>query len=370
MGDPEGGSGHLIYRVPLIEFVAMRTLLVMCFITALALTSRAEVREPTPREQEEIQDSIHKLVVAVNNRDAAQIQKWTAARFDAAYPGAFLVTRSRLIDLVKQPGKLEIATLARMVRMLSNDVAMADGFYRTMGLDNGDSAGRISITVIRAGDEGWRTAAVRFIPHTFHNPDFLRIEALRGKQPDGEWISLFDGRSIDGFATPGGAPVPATAWTVTTDGLLHALPGRGPGFTGIRTRETFASFELEFEWKMPPKGNSGVKYRLFYMSARDGAGHEYQLCDDAGDPGAAQHAVERSGALYNQIAPAKSVIKPVGEFNHSRIVVRGRQVEHWLNGEKVVSYTTESGPLEGPILLQHHTTAAWFRNIRIRRLTP
>jgi len=349
----------------------MKTLLLACCITALAQTSRADVHAPTPREQEEIQDSIHKLVVAVNNRDAAQIQASTAAWFDAAYPGSFLVTRSRMLDLIKQPGgKLEIATLARMVRMFSNDVAMADGFYRTMGLDSGDSAGRISITVIRDAEKGWRAAAVRFIPHTFNNPDFLRIETLRGKQPDGEWISLFDGHSLDLFATPGGMAVPQTAWNVTADGLLRAMPGRGPGFPGIRTRETFASFELEFEWKMPPKGNSGIKYRLFYMSARDGAGHEYQICDDAGDPGAAQHAVERSGSLYNQIAPAKAVVKPVGEFNHSRIVVRGRQVEHWLNGEKVVSYTTESSPLEGPILLQHHTTEAWFRNMRIRRLRP
>jgi len=72
--------------------------------------------------------------------------------------------------------------------------------------------------------------------------------------------------------------------------------------------------------------------------------------------------------LYNQIAPSKSAVKPVGQFNHSVLIVRGRHYEHWLNGEKVVEYETESGPLEGPIFFQNHGTEAWFRDIRIRRL--
>ena len=81
-----------------------------------------------------------------------------------------------------------------------------------------------------------------------------------------------------------------------------------------------------------------------------------------------QHPVERSGALSNQITPSKSAVRAVGEFNDTVIVVRGRHCEHWLNGEKVVEYETESGPLEGPILIQHHGAEAWFLNIRIKRL--
>ena len=36
------------------------------------------------------------------------------------------------------------------------------------------------------------------------------------------------------------------------------------------------------------------------------------------------------------VAPSAQPARPVGEFNHSRILVRGNHVEHWLNGVKVV----------------------------------
>jgi hypothetical protein len=137
---------------------------------------------------------------------------------------------------------------------------------------------------------------------------------------------------------------------------------------GLLTKDTYTSFELEFDWKVASKGNSGIKYRLFYLTDGDAAGYEYQLADDTGDPGAIRSPSERSGALYGVLPPMKSVVKPAGEFNHSVLVVRGRHCEHWLNGEKVVDYETQLGPIESPILLQHHGSDVWFRNIRIRRL--
>jgi hypothetical protein len=84
--------------------------------------------------------------------------------------------------------------------------------------------------------------------------------------------------------------------------------------------------------------------------------------------------------------------KPVGEFNVSRIVVRGTHVEHWLNGVKVVDSTLDSPDAiagikkrwapapaveellekepkkDCPISLQNHGDEAWFRNIKIKRL--
>ena len=81
--------------------------------------------------------------------------------------------------------------------------------------------------------------------------------------------------------------------------------------------------EQEFNWKVASKGNSGIKYRRFYLTDGDAAGYEYQLADDAGDPGAIRSPRERSGALYGVLPPMKSVVKPAGEFNHSVVVVRG-----------------------------------------------
>jgi hypothetical protein len=154
-----------------------------------------------------------------------------------------------------------------------------------------------------------------------------------------------------------GGPLP-DSWIVE-DGVLRLagqiqgrrLPER-PG--GIRTRDTYRSFELQFEWKIGPKGNSGVKYGLYYLSSGDGSGSEYQIADDNGDPGSIKDPRQRSGALYFRHAPLKSVAAPLGEFNRCAIIVRGRHCEHWLNGEKVVEY--QSSSILGRVLSYCRTT--------------
>jgi len=211
-------------------------------------------------------------------------------------------------------------------------------------------------------------AAARLAPYHIDEKRFFAADRSFGHTPAGSdgWVALFDGKSADAFVRAGdGGPFP-NSWTVE-DGLLKAVVRPGNNY-GLRTRDTFRSFELRFSWRVAPKGNSGVKYRIFYLIQRDATGNEFQLADDVGDPGAIERAEERAGALYNQIAPSKSAARPVGNFNDSVLIVRGRHCEHWLNGQKVVEYESESGPLEGPILLQHHGSEAWFRDIRIRRL--
>jgi hypothetical protein len=110
-------------------------------------------------------------------------------------------------------------------------------------------------------------------------------------------------------------------------------------------------------------------------------GLEYQLADDH-NPDAASDPKRLAASLYSVIAPVPHIAPKIGEFNHSRIVVEGGKVEHWLNGTKVVSFET-SAPMvvkqlrdlrkgedlqeESPISLQHHGTEVWFRNLRVRR---
>ena len=103
-------------------------------------------------------------------------------------------------------------------------------------------------------------------------------------------------------------------------------------------------------------------------------------------------APHQSGALYDVQAPAKDATQPVGEFNHSRLVIRGDRVEHWMNGEKVVDASLKSPQVaaamgkrwaEGsnvykllvdqprkrcPLSLQNHNDAAWFKNVKAREL--
>jgi hypothetical protein len=207
------------------------------------------------------------------------------------------------------------------------------------------------------------------------------------------WRLLFDGKTTAGWEEITGKPFPANCWTVE-DGSLKALV-RSDGFQDIRTNDSFRSFDLQFDWKILKGGNSGVKYLIQKVDEWTNAagrqararGLEYQLADDA-DPDAASDPRRVAASLYSLIAPAPRIPPKIGEFNRSRLVVRGKHVEHWLNGTKVVEFDTGSAEVQkllrsnlptglapnaplkdaGPISLQNHSSEVWFRDIKIRAL--
>ena len=104
------------------------------------------------------------------------------------------------------------------------------------------------------------------------------------------------------------------------------------------SRDEFGDFELELDWKLSPGGNAGVFYRAteeydkIYWS-----GPEYQLLDDAGHPDG-KSRLTSAGAAYGLYPSPAGHLKPAGEWNSTRIVVRGAHVEHWLNGTKLLEY--------------------------------
>jgi len=197
------------------------------------------------------------------------------------------------------------------------------------------------------------------------------------------WIALFDGSSAAALRGYGEDSLPAS-WVVE-DGELHALPGSG---LDLITRDTFADFELEFDWRVSPAGNSGVLYRVVESDGPSWtSGPEYQVLDDTGHPDG-QDARTSAAALYGLIAPnADKRLEPVGTYNTGRIVVDDGHVEHWLNGSRVIDYEWAGADVRslvgaskfrdltgfmaaeaGGVLLQHHGEEVWFRNVRIRRL--
>jgi hypothetical protein len=162
------------------------------------------------------------------------------------------------------------------------------------------------------------------------------------------------------------------------DSCLKALVVK-PTFQDIRTEREFGDFELAFVWKIAAGGNSGVKYLIpkYDSWIPKGAvephararGFEYQLTDDAASAEVKRDATRGTGSLYSKIAPVDPPLRAAGLFNQSRIVVRRPQVEHWLNGRRVLTMNlTEPVPARSAIALQNHASECWFRSIRIRSL--
>ena len=196
------------------------------------------------------------------------------------------------------------------------------------------------------------------------------------------WKLLFDGRTLDGWQPIGKAGAPVAGWVVKEGVLFHA---KAAGGGDIVTAEHFEDFELTWEWKIGEVGNSGLKYNL--PNAAKGLGFEYQLIDDEKHPdGIRGGKLHQTAALYDLIEPsAERRVKPVGEWNESRLVVKGDHVEHWLNGVKTVEFDCGSDDIKAriakskykgaanfgvktksQILLQDHGDEVSFRNLKVR----
>ncbi len=194
---------------------------------------------------------------------------------------------------------------------------------------------------------------------------------------------LFDGTTLNGWHSYLRDTV--AGWQAV-DGVITC-----PGKTGadLVSNETFENFDLRFEWKINPKGNSGVIYKVIEDPANEQpyiSGPEYQVIDDAGYP-AELKDVQKSGGNYDINAPSSLKANAPGEWNQGRILVNGSHVEHWLNGEKVAEY--EYGTDEwkknvaaskfkdwayatphaaGKIAFQDHSDPVFYRNVRIKTL--
>jgi hypothetical protein len=169
------------------------------------------------------------------------------------------------------------------------------------------------------------------------------------------------------------------------DAATKELTRRSGG--DIVTRRQFARFELELEWKVGARGNSGIFYWATEGTSRiyENA-PEMQILDNGGHFDG-RNTLTSAGANYALNAPIRDVTRPVGEWNAARIVARGDTVEHWLNGTKVVEYVAGSAEWQrlvaaskfrewptygkarrGHIGLQDHGDVVSFRAMRIREL--
>ena len=208
------------------------------------------------------------------------------------------------------------------------------------------------------------------------------LNTLTAEEKAKGWQLLFDGKNLNThWRNIGQKEVSGKGWVIEK-GVLVKQEGKAAG--NLLTRRTWTDYEFAWEWKIGPKGNNGVKYMV--LEKRGAIGHEYQMIDDRHWQ---QKPMSQTGTFYVVLPREVKLTEPVriDKWNQSRIKVQGKKVEHWLNGQKILTYSLGSDrvlegvakskfkkfpgfgkKVTGHILLTDHKDRCEFRNLKIREI--
>jgi hypothetical protein len=157
--------------------------------------------------------------------------------------------------------------------------------------------------------------------------------SLTQAEKDAGWRLLFDGIDPNSWREFGQAKFPTNIWNLDK-GCLHVMPHVGGG--DLVSVDKFNNFELTWEWRIAFGGNSGLKYLI---NEEHGAiGPEYQMIDDLHEEDGARGPKYVTGSVYDVVGATNVVVKPLSEFNQSRLIVQVKHVEHWHNGKLVLTW--------------------------------
>lgn len=230
------------------------------------------------------------------------------------------------------------------------------------------------------------------------NKDIKQMNTIANTISDREakagWKLLWDGKTTNGWRGAKLDGFPEKGWKIE-DGFLKVMKSDGGESTNggdIVTTRPYKNFVLKVDFKITEGANSGIKYFVdteLNKGQGSAIGCEFQILDDAKHPDAklGVNGNRTLGSLYDLIPAPKDKPFRKGFFNTAMVVVKGNQVEHWLNGVKIVEYERNNqmwealvdfskykdwpnfgNAEEGLILLQDHGDEVWFQNVKIKEL--
>ena len=333
---------------------------------------------------------------------------WTGGIYDEARRGwLYALTESEQEDARNsfknnQWNKFRVEAIGNHIKTWVNDVPVTNLY------DDETAEGFIALQVHSIRDSSrlgtqvmWKNIRIitdnpqRFTTETAAPERSYLSNGLTENEIAAGWKLLFDGKTGNGWRGAYRDDFPEAGWKIE-NGVLTVLPSAGDRSKrggDIVTIEKFSDFELQLLAKLTPRANSGVKY--FVAEAAKGMaggaiGLEFQVLDDALHPDATKGPIAGSrtfGSLYDIIPAENKRVNGIGQWNSIRIVAKGKHVEHWLNGFKILEYERGSddfrrrvaiskfndkpgfGEAEsGHILLQDHSDEVSFKSIKIRIL--
>ena len=191
------------------------------------------------------------------------------------------------------------------------------------------------------------------------------------------WQLLFDGKTTRGWMSPKRKPLPESH---ARDGTLN--PHRCDYM--LTHEKEWGDFILSLDFRISPKCNSGVFIRTSPLEAKPGKDVGFNGLEVAIDD-TTTAGYHDTGALYDLAKPSVNAMKPVGQWNHMRLVCDGPKITIEVNG-KVVNAIDLDGfdkvglrpdgsshkfgvalkthPRKGYIGLQDHGSNCWYKNIK------
>ena len=185
-----------------------------------------------------------------------------------------------------------------------------------------------------------------------------------------KWVTLYNGKDLTGWQTTGN-------WLPQKDGSVLIQPRKGEkGWQRysayLWSKKRYKDFVLHVEYKYPPKGNSGIHFRVGDLKNPVNTGIEAQVLDSFGKKKVGPHD---HGGIIRTVGASKNMSKKSGEWNTMIVSCKGHHLQVKLNGEQIVNIQLDKTPmkdrpLEGYIGLQDHgePNNLYFRNIKIQEL--
>lgn len=186
-----------------------------------------------------------------------------------------------------------------------------------------------------------------------------------------EFVTIFDGKDLSKIKTEGN-------WKIQKDGSLYLEPR--PGEKGwsrygsyLWLKDDYQDFVVDFEFKHPKGGNSGLYFRIYDESDASAHGFEVQILDCFGKEKLGQHDL---GGVIQTAGPLVNASKKPGEWNRMIVTLKAGKLTVLLNGQKVqdgldlAAKKPEGKKLadKGKIAIQDHGQPFWVRNIKVKKL--